>query len=171
MTNEEKRACKCGLLEDEHRFQIRCLRFDPEPIEVVEARLALEEIGEHVQAMVQAMATRFDKVGILRLVVTDELRKLLGAVPGRRLSVHTQCGLVEIVAELAEPVQSFYMSLRTVLKRDVEPTDAREKTDADSPHVFVHGKFKRGERGGQWPEETCDVCGRDPHNAIHKVKP
>jgi hypothetical protein len=163
------------------------MRFDPEPSEVVEARLALEEIGEHVEAMVQAIAIRFGKVGILRLVVTEELSKLLGTMPGHRLYTRTQCGLVEIVAEPVKPTQSFYTSRRTVLKREVEPTDAltwgevnsgvvtldgaREKADANSPHAFVRGKFDRGERGGQWPEETCDVCGRDPHNVIHKVKP
>lgn len=36
-----------------------------------------------------------------------------------------------------------------------------------APHAFVVGKFRRGERGGMWPEETCDVCGYDPHNMIH----
>jgi hypothetical protein len=36
-----------------------------------------------------------------------------------------------------------------------------------TPHAFVRGKFRRGERGGQWPEETCDVCGCDPRNAVH----
>lgn len=46
----------------------------------------------------------------------------------------------------------------------------RARLDADAkerPHAFVRGKFQRGERGGQWPEETCDVCGRDPRNAVH----
>lgn len=37
-------------------------------------------------------------------------------------------------------------------------------------HAFVHGRFKAGERGGQMPNETCDVCGRDPRNMIHDVK-
>lgn len=44
---------------------------------------------------------------------------------------------------------------------------ARDQRDQEH-HPFVIGKFKRGDRGGQWPEETCDVCGTDPHNAIHQ---
>ena len=28
----------------------------------------------------------------------------------------------------------------------------------------VRGKFCRG---GQWPEETCEVCGCDPRNTVH----
>jgi predicted Zn-ribbon and HTH transcriptional regulator len=39
-----------------------------------------------------------------------------------------------------------------------------------SPHKFAPGKFKRGDRGGQQPEETCDVCGYDPRNVIHHTE-
>lgn len=41
----------------------------------------------------------------------------------------------------------------------------------NTPHAFVPGKFKRGERGGMWPEETCAVCERDPRNLVHKSVP
>lgn len=44
---------------------------------------------------------------------------------------------------------------------------ARDQREPEH-HPFVIGKFKRGDRGGQWPEETCDVCGTDPRNAIHQ---
>lgn len=49
-----------------------------------------------------------------------------------------------------------------------------QTTLAAASHVFVPGKFQRGDRGGQWPEETCDVCGKDPRNVVHnssKEKP
>jgi len=52
-------------------------------------------------------------------------------------------------------------------RRDASRRDAVK--DEDLPHAFVRGRFRRGERGGQTPEETCDVCGRDPRNVVHRA--
>lgn len=152
---------KCGLLEDEHRAGVQarsssprggwnpsCSGFDPEPSEEAKQLRALEEVADYLDVLVAAVAVRHGVVGIRQLVVSEELGRRLGPTPEAPASVRTQCGLVRVVAE-----------------------PAREKVDANSPHAFVRGKFERGERGGQWPEETCDVCGRDPRNAIHKAKP
>lgn len=38
----------------------------------------------------------------------------------------------------------------------------------NTPHTFVTGAFQEGEQGGRAPEETCQVCGKDPRNLLHK---
>ena len=42
-------------------------------------------------------------------------------------------------------------------------------TDKGKMHAFERGHFRRGERGRMWPEETCEVCSRDPRSPIHSV--
>lgn len=49
----------------------------------------------------------------------------------------------------------------------VDPQARRDA--ADARHPFVAGRFAAGSRGGQWPSETCDVCGRDPRNEVHRA--
>ena len=48
-------------------------------------------------------------------------------------------------------------------------TTPREIKEEPKVHAFERGHFRRGERGGMWPEETCEVCGRDPRSPIHSV--
>ena len=45
----------------------------------------------------------------------------------------------------------------------------KKRASREEKHPFVRGKFEPGTRGGQTPDETCDVCDRDPRNVVHQV--
>lgn len=68
------------------------------------------------------------------------------------------------------------MLLRVTRGQDLTAPPSEPKAEAvmtthtTERHAFVRGRFKAGEHGGQMPDETCDVCGRDPRNTIHDVK-
>jgi hypothetical protein len=103
----------------------------------------------------------------------------------RRLSSPDGEGMPAILARLdavgADPGHPHHQVAREALEQKMDGVSAvrratrnllaAAKTAADAPHAFVVGKFERGERGHQMPEETCVVCGRDPRNSVHHDAP
>jgi hypothetical protein len=47
----------------------------------------------------------------------------------------------------------------------------KKRASREEKHPFVRGRFEPGTRGGMTPDETCDVCDRDPRDVVHQVGP
>lgn len=152
---------------------------------------AASEIFETTARAALALVSRPGAVDLAELVAAVDGRLSRALVREQAISAALGAKLEDAMRQLEEQQETRALddqlrsTCRTITGKDLgevniqldaelaahpEPGPLHHARDMREPehHPFVIGKFKRGDRGGQWPEETCDVCGTDPRNAIHQ---